>query len=213
MKTYLKKLFNSGQWQSEGQVSRRVYKSYEEYVEHQKAKLAKVGNPERKIARLRQGLGERLAAMPEIKHGTNALCLAARFGGEVGAFIDRGVFAIGIDLNPGPDNKYVVVGDFHDLQFSDASIDCVFTNSLDHVFDFDRVMTEVQRVLKPTGHFIAEIAFGDDAVAGEYESFWYESADTLISKIEGTGFDLLRKADYAVPLIGVSALFRSRKAK
>ena len=46
------------------------------------------------------------------------LCLAARIGTEVKAFLDLGCFAIGIDLNPGTDNRYVVHGDFHDLQFA-----------------------------------------------------------------------------------------------
>ena len=37
---------------------------------------------------------------------------------EVRAFLDHGAFAVGIDLNPGRDNRYVMVGDFHQLQFA-----------------------------------------------------------------------------------------------
>jgi SAM-dependent methyltransferase len=213
MKSIFRNLFLQ-QWQSDGGVSRRTYRTYEDYVEHQKAKLSTIGNPARKRSRLRNALRERVATTPEIVRGSSVLCLAARFGGECEAFVDCGAFAIGIDLNPGPDNPYVVTGDFHRIQFADASIDCVYTNSLDHVFDFERVISEVKRVLKSTGIFIAEIAQGscdaDRHNAGEYESYWWDSTDTLIEKISQSGFDLIRKADFFVPRNGVHAVFRNR---
>ena len=55
-------------------------------------------------------------------------------------FIDHGAFAVGIDLNPGRDNRWVVIGDFHALQYADASVDVVYTNSFDHVFELERVL-------------------------------------------------------------------------
>lgn len=201
-------------WQSEEGVFRRRYRTYQDYVKHQKAKLPKIGNPARKRERLRNALRERVSGMPEIERGSTVLCLAARFGGECEAFIDCGAFAIGIDLNPGPDNHHVVTGDFHNIQFADASIDCIYTNSLDHVFDFERVMSEVQRVLKTNGIFVAEIAQGANDAAqqgpGEYESIWWESTEILIEKICQSGFETIRKADYLVPRHGVHAVFRRR---
>lgn len=208
---FLKNIFDSRSWEKHDGVSRRVYKSYDEYVEHQKAKLATVGNPQRKRDRLRNALRERLESCPEVTRGSNVLCLAARFGGECEAFIDRGAFAVGIDLNPGPENRYVVTGDFHDIQFADASIDCVFTNSLDHVYEFERVMGEVRRVLKSGGVFIAEIAQGSTDEhshdAGEYESYWWDSTETLVSRITGSGFDMIRQVGFSVPRNGIHAVF------
>ena len=48
------------------------------------------------------------------------LCLGARLGTEVRALHNLGYFAIGIDLNPGVDNPYVLMGDFHKLVFPTA---------------------------------------------------------------------------------------------
>jgi hypothetical protein len=60
--------------------------------------------------------------------GRTVLCLAARNESE--AWTDADFLAIGIDLNPGENNRFVVVGDFHALQFRDGVFDVVFTNSL-----------------------------------------------------------------------------------
>ena len=90
------------------------------------------------------------------------LCLGARLGSEVEAFISFGHAAIGIDLNPGPNNPYVMAGDFHALQFADASFDCVYTNSLDHAFELDKIAAEVRRVLRPNGLFLLEAVYGTD---------------------------------------------------
>jgi hypothetical protein len=48
-------------------------------------------------------------------------------------------FSVGIDLNPGPRNGYVLHGDFHNIIFADASIDAVYTNALDHSFDLQEL--------------------------------------------------------------------------
>ena len=94
MKMFLKKLFFPQEWRRDTGVSRRVYNTYEDYVNHQRAKLNTVGNPERKRIRLRNTLRERLTKIPEVTRGASVLCLAARFGGECEAFIDCGAFAI-----------------------------------------------------------------------------------------------------------------------
>jgi len=77
-------------------------------------------------------------------------------------FIDHGVFAVRIDLNPGRDNRRMVVGDFHALQYADASVDVVYTNSLDHAFELERVLAEVRRVLKPEGTCLVEVGLGTE---------------------------------------------------
>lgn len=140
-------------------IYQRDYESYEAYVEHQKGKLAYV-DLSAYDANFAADLTERLRATGLIKTGMSALCLAARLGGECRAFINNGAFAVGIDLNPGAQNKYVMVGDFHALQFADHSIDVAYTNCIDHAFDISKMMAEVRRVLKPNGLFIAEIMRG-----------------------------------------------------
>lgn len=65
----------------------------------------------------RKILFDRLERLSLLRNGMTVLCLAARIGTEVKAFFDIGCFAVGIDLNPGENNRYVVYGDFHDIQF------------------------------------------------------------------------------------------------
>jgi SAM-dependent methyltransferase len=136
--------------------------------------------------------------------GRSVLCLAARIGTEVKAFLDVGAFAVGIDLNPGEANRYVLYGDFHALQFSDASIDFVFTNSLDHAFDLGRLSREAARVLKPGGMLLVEALRGrrEGAQPGFFESFWWQSIDELIAALAKNGFTLQQRAAINYPWEG-----------
>jgi ubiquinone/menaquinone biosynthesis C-methylase UbiE len=113
--------------------------------------------------------------------------LAARLGGECRAFINNGAFAVGIDLNPGESNKYVMVGDFHALQFADSSIDVAYTNCIDHAFDISKMMAETRRVLKPGGLFIAEIMRGlhDEQhwQPDDYDCAFWDKTDDIIKVI------------------------------
>ncbi|MBM3458075.1 MAG: class I SAM-dependent methyltransferase, partial [Armatimonadetes bacterium] len=139
-------------------IEQRRYGTYEEYVEQQRAKLLTLrpdwlaGYDTRYHQALRARLGEHGLVGP----GSSVLCLAARIGTEVKAFLDLGCFAVGIDLNPGAENRYVVTGDFHALQFPDQCVDAVFTNSLDHAFDLPRLLGEIRRVLRPEGLVVLE---------------------------------------------------------
>src|SRR5215216_3610430 len=78
--------------------------------------------------RFYDALRERLETLPFPLLRRRVLCLGARQGTEVRAFIDRGGFAVGIDLNPGEKNRYVLIGDFQELQFATGSVDIVYTN-------------------------------------------------------------------------------------
>jgi SAM-dependent methyltransferase len=212
-KKLVKRYRSKGNWaRSEGGLFKREYRSYDEYVAHQKTKLEKINNLEKKRLTLKEALQDRLARIPEVRRGTNALCLGARLGGECEAFIDRGVFALGIDLNPGPSNRYVVTGDFHALQYSDSSTDAVYTNSLDHVFDLERVLAEVVRVLKPGGIFIAEIVLGSEDDGGRppgaFEASWWKSTDALVQKIELSGLKARDRVAFTKPWNGIQAVFQ-----
>jgi SAM-dependent methyltransferase len=203
----------SKRWGESGTgLETRSYSEYKHYLSHQALKLD--AHRDRSIrrhdARFHAALSERLAALPGSFDGQRVLCLAARQGTEVRAFICQGAFAVGIDLNPGRDNRYVMVGDFHDLQFADDSVDVVFTNSLDHVFDLDRVLGEVHRVLANSGTLICEAGLGREkgAAPGFYESLSWATVDDLLNRIQAGGFALDQRSAFAVPWPGEQLVLR-----
>ncbi len=147
-------------------VSKRQYASYQAYLDHQSEKL------EKKLSQIQQYDIEYEQIVKErYQHtfkfsGKTMLCLAARLGGEVRAFKSLGALAIGVDLEPGEHNLHVLHGDFHNIQFPDNSFDFAFTNAIDHVFELDLFLQEVQRILVSGGIFIVEFA---EVTPGEYE--------------------------------------------
>lgn len=147
-----------GSWSaSPSGVYRRAYQRYGDYLDHQRSKLELLDLAAYDRV-YRDALRSRLESSGYGVGGKSTLCLAARIGTEVKAFADLGSFAVGVDLNPGAENPYVLPGDFHALQFPDACVDVVFTNSLDHALEPERLAAEVHRVLKPAGVVILELA-------------------------------------------------------
>ncbi len=183
-------------------VDYKVYQTYDTYLAHQRGKLKKLDlsdHDERyraHLVKIFQGLDADI-----VTKGKTVLCLAARIGTEVKAFLDRGCFAIGIDLNPGENNHYVVSGDFHHLQFPDQSVDIVFTNSLDHAFNIPKILGEVKRVLKPTGHFILEIIHGTEEGYdfGFYEAARWKKIDDVVEIFAENGFQVHRRHNIREP--------------
>lgn len=173
--------FEGEGWRHEGAISVRRYATYDEYTRHQKEKLdGLVGkaykNPEKAVRMFRR----RFELIDELPQHASVLCLGARRGEEVRAFIELSHFALGIDLNPGPDAELVVVGDFHALNFADESVDCIYTNCLDHALEPDKILGEVRRVLKRGGLFIADIVYGyeEGYVAGGHDTMhWAKARD------------------------------------
>jgi len=195
-------------WVATGTFSQRIYANYEEYVEHQKSKLRLKRNIQGDYdQQFADTLADRLPPASKTGGGNSVLCLAARTGGECHAFVKLGYFPVGVDLNPGEANRFVVVGDFHDLQYADKSVDIVYTNSLDHAFDLDRIIKEVSRVLKDGALFIAEII--DPAVRGpgKFEAIWWSSIDEVASKIEDRGFVAQRRTPFDFPWQGTQIIF------
>jgi SAM-dependent methyltransferase len=188
-------------------VQRRIYVSYADYRHHQASKLEHLDLADYDNW-FRDVLRGRLAEVQGMR-GASALCLGARIGTEVKAFADVGAFAVGVDLNPGPFNRYVLPGDFHDLQFPDACLDFVFTNSLDHAYEAERVLSEVRRVLKPGGRLMLEAQLGSqEGVDPEfYESFWWESLDDLARFVGGSGFVCQMRRAIDRPFPGESMIF------
>lgn len=189
----------------------RVYRSYDAYVMHQRSKLGRLKGPISAYdSACRETLRDRLKGQEIVRGGMNVLCLGARMGAEVKAFMDVGCFAVGIDLNPGSANKYVLYGDFHDLQYPPDVVDVVFTNSLDHAFDMQRLVRENRRVLKPGGYAVLEAdkGIGEGGCCGPYESFAWSSVNDIIYLFEGAGFKLVRRIPYDRPRSGEQLYLR-----
>ena len=186
--------FHSDLWREEQGLAHRQYASYEEYLAHQSQKLEKVAH------RLQETEAEDLAEFTRrfssctaLSVTRSVLCLGARLGTEVKALRSLGYFAVGIDLNPGINNPYVLYGDFHNLMFADGAVDAVYTNALDHVFDLKRVVAEIKRLLSPGGLFIADVLLGfeEGFVPGAYEATHWPTVEALLDAIrDQSGFAL-----------------------
>jgi ubiquinone/menaquinone biosynthesis C-methylase UbiE len=110
----------------------------------------------------------------------------------VRAFRSLGALAIGVDLNPGPSNAQVLVGDFHRLQFADAVFDLAYTNVIGHAFDLSTMGREICRVLKPGGAFLLDArtdkaSSADEmrqaALHPESQSIFYTDSSTLVEAL------------------------------
>jgi len=199
---FLRRRFGE-KWERRGALQNRTYSSYQDYIEHQKAKLATHDFGDYDV-KFREALRARLALLAIDWRALNDLCVAARIGTEVKAFLDLGCRAIGIDLNPGKENQYVVEGDFHNLAFPAQSMDVVYTNSLDHAFDIERVAKEVARVLKPNGLLLVEAGTGSDRGGhpGFYESFFWDNLDELVRPFAMFGFSVTARIPITYPWPG-----------
>jgi SAM-dependent methyltransferase len=190
-----------GRWETVDGVRIRRYDSYEQYVEHQRSKLELLELADYDAA-YRGALAQRLALLQLKLTGRSVVCLAARLGTEVKAFHDRGAFAVGTDLNPGPGNRLVLPGDFHNIQFPDDAVDIVFSNSIDHSLDPPRLAREVARVLKPGGHAVLELA----AVApptsvsdNSWEAFRWLSHDDALALFTAAGLEEAQRLPISYP--------------
>ena len=182
-----------------GGFRRRVYESYEQYIKVQGSKLGnKAGFAAKASAGMYTGMIKRINQQKErLPEAGTVICLGARLGGEVSAFLQCGYFAVGVDVNPGEKNEFVLYGDFHELSFPAQSTDIVYTNSLDHVLDIDKVLGEVTRVLKPGGIFYVEAKGGvaepdgRSARSDGYDCMEWLTLEGFVDYIASKGFCVL----------------------
>lgn len=179
----------SGGWKEtpHGKFHYRDYADYEEYVTHQKQKWdemlkAKGGLSGGEIASFRIKFFRRFAYVSRLLSSDAAvLCAGARQGTEVEVFRDLGFRnAVGIDLNPGPDNPYVVPGDFMHLDAADSSLDLIYCNAVDHAFQLEKFFAEHARAIHPRGYALYDIAIQE---GGAFEAVEWSHEEALFSLI------------------------------
>jgi Methyltransferase domain len=200
---------NAGAWRPgrEAGMIARTYPTYEDYVRHQQSKPGDIQTTDHDD-KLCAALAARLRD-DGVAAGASALCLGARFGGEVRGFLALGCFAVGIDLRTAPESKYVLFGDFHDLQFPDACVDFVYTNALDHAYDLSALLAETARVLRPSGRLLVDAVHGaeEGQSPGMWESFFWATTDDLIELLASHGFVLGDRTPFTTPWPGEHLCF------
>jgi len=162
----------------------RNYKNYDEYVEHQKKKFGLVlkgGKSFRNCSLLgfRYLIYRRFKDLDAyLSKSASIVCCGARQGSEVEVIRDLGYKkAYGIDLNPGPNNKFVRIGDFMHMENADSSLDLIYCNALDHAFNLKDFFTEHARVIKSDGYVLYDISLMGDY---PYESVGWTSSEMVI---------------------------------
>lgn len=74
-----------------------------------------------------------------------------------------------LDIQPPAD----VIGDVMNLPFKDGSFDCVIClETMEHIKDPFRAMSEIYRILKPGGKFIGSAPFMYEIHGEEYGDYW-----------------------------------------
>jgi len=163
----------------------RDYSSYEEYVTHQAQKFNEIlklqgGFDNKTILGYRKMFYGRFRYLTSfLEKSATILCLGARQGTEVEVLRDLGYKnAMGLDLNPGPENPYVQQGDFMALEYPSDSVDMVYSNCVDHAFNIDKFFEEHVRVLKPNGLALYDIAIQSTG-GGAFEAVEWKSEEAV----------------------------------
>lgn len=175
-------------------IEHRAFDTYDDYVFKQGGKAR--GNRDALLASLPKNIESFTRTFQRAaKHLTpgKVLCLGARTGAEsIGA--DKAGFkgSVGIDLHPvGPT---VLQGDWHNIPFPDGSFQNVYSNSLDHCLDLEKLASEVKRVLVNDGRFyvMATNREGNTVEAwrekGGNEALYWQTSDELREAICAYGF-------------------------
>jgi ubiquinone/menaquinone biosynthesis C-methylase UbiE len=100
--------------------------------------------------------------------------------------------AIGLDLNPGPENRFVKKGDFMKLEEADNSIDLIYSNCVDHAFDLDAFFAEHARVLKPNGYVLYDLGISEQLGGGAFEAVSWGRPEDLVQRLLSLYGELVR---------------------
>lgn len=176
-------------------IGHREFADYESYVYKQGGKAR--GLRDQLLASLPKNIKgfERTfrRASEHLKPGS-ILCLGARTGAESLGAVEAGFAgSVGIDLHPVGDT--VLLGDWHNLTFDNASFDNCYSNSLDHCLYLDKLAENVKRVLVPEGRFYVmatnrPITLEEWEAKGGNEALYWQTSDELAEAICGYGFEV-----------------------
>ena len=164
------------------------YRSYQDYVKHQKEKTLSIERRKKEARDFDRKCEDFMAMVAryieqfDIPRGT-AVCVGSRAGAEVKALQQLGFDAIGYDLVA--HEPWTLEGDMHELPVESGVADLVFTNAFDHAADPFRAAGELQRISKPGGFIIAQLAIGksgDKYKANELARF--EEFTSMLPAIE-----------------------------
>jgi len=204
-------------------IKHRKYDNYDEYLKHQAKKLD-IG-VKKKIKKFMPEYIPNVVKSFDLRVGKfkkyisdQVLCLGARTGAEVISFRKLGVDAIGIDINPGKNNEYVIKGDFHNMEFDDKSFDVVYCNCIDHSWDLETLAKEIHRVSKDDAFLLLEIDHmvnknqkDRDSLLdknSKYESIMWDNLDDIKDGLKG--FEFVEKFSSACPTF-LAAVFKKVK--
>lgn len=182
-------------------IGHRPFETYADYVYRQGGKAR--GRREHLLAHLEkntEGFARTFRKASTCLKPGAVLCLGARTGAEsIGATQAGFAGSVGIDLHPvGPT---VQPGDWHDLQFPDASFANVYSNSLDHCLYLDRMAAGVRRVLQPGGRFYVMASNREGQTFEDWQAKWGKSneglfwadSDELRDAIVACGFSVVKQ--------------------
>jgi len=188
-------------------IQPRNYGSYDEYVRHQRSKVEFWRNQrEARWDKAMKEFREHFRRISELQSAVTAVCLGARWGEECAALTSLGILAIGVDLNPDTDNRWVLSGDFHDLQFPDRVFDFAYTNVVDHILQLDTFVSEVHRVLKDqAGYFLMDVYKGyeENEQKNKFDKWgalYYRTTDDVVRRVVSSlRFTLVREVEAYLP--------------
>jgi len=158
-------------------IKKAHHESYDKYVEKQKEKTLDPDKREKWLTVEWQskidGFKNEFKKFGNIlNQNSKVLCIGARTGQEVEAFIQLGIKNVmGIDLVACP--PHVIEGDMHKLSFADETFDIVYSNIFDHSTNPAKFVSEIERVLKINGFAFMQFQLGIDQ--DEYTEYIIEN--------------------------------------
>lgn len=101
---------------------------------------------------------------------------------------------------PGKRNPLVLHGDFQRLQFPDHCLDAVYSNSLDHAYELEGVVAEIERVLVPNGAAVIEVVAANRF--GRWEATYWTDDNAVAEVFNRAGFKIRGRKRITVPWEG-----------
>ena len=154
------------------------YKTYKDYIEHQLEKTKKKETKERHNELRNQKILELITkfSLSYVPREERVLCIGSRYGEEVEALKKLGYENVdGIDLIDIP--PYTKKMDMHDLKYNDNTFRFIYTNSLDHSLDPNKVISEIVRVSKLPAIIMIDLELYN---YGNYEVYEFESINDIV---------------------------------